>query len=385
MFLIFTPGCKSQQNKNAKADEEKIIGGGCDGCELMYVDIPKVINSIDTSKGWQEAGQKLLVTGKVFKRDGVTPAAEVIVYYWQTNNDGYYSADATTSEAAKRHGHIRGWLKTDSLGNYALYTIRPGPYPKQNMESHIHLSIKEPQLPNEYYVDELVFDDDILLTAAKRKALENRGGSGVLRILVNDNLQVAEHNIILGLHIPNYPVENKEALIGLQIGDEAPSFTPQHAYGPDEGTKTCPVCKYGRYQGILYFVGNHPDMETIKSWLTFLEAESVTRGKYLKVYFVYANENNFSVEKRKLELEEIGRDLNLRYTALTFVPSVSDETSEINLYKLNKDMESCFLIYKQRNIVAEFANLSATEVNFNLLQNTLDSSKGNYFNLPSLQ
>ena len=34
-------------------------------------------------------------------------------------------------------------------------------------------------IENEYYIDEFVFDDDVLLTGAKRKALENRGGSGV--------------------------------------------------------------------------------------------------------------------------------------------------------------------------------------------------------------
>ena len=42
---------------------------------------------------------------------------------------------------------------------------------------HIHISIREPEIKNEYYIDELVFDDDPLLTTAKRAALENRGGT----------------------------------------------------------------------------------------------------------------------------------------------------------------------------------------------------------------
>ena len=34
---------------------------------------------------------------------------------------------------------------------------------------------------------------------------ENRGGSGVLRVLIDKNYQVAEHNIILGLN-PDYMI-----------------------------------------------------------------------------------------------------------------------------------------------------------------------------------
>ena len=59
-------------------------------------------------------------------------------------------------------------------------------------------------------IDEFVFDDDILLTEEKRKKLENRGGSGILKVLNKGDLQIAAHNIILGLNIPNYPGKIKE-------------------------------------------------------------------------------------------------------------------------------------------------------------------------------
>ncbi len=37
--------------------------------------------------------------------------------------------------------------------------------------------------------------------------MENRGGSGVLKIVQGANLQIGERNIILGLNIPDYPKE----------------------------------------------------------------------------------------------------------------------------------------------------------------------------------
>ncbi len=111
LLLSATIGCNGQSNKNSASrsavyDDSKIVGGGCDGCEIMYVGMPNHINSVDTSDGWYESGQKLLVTGIVHKLDGKTPAPNVIIYYWQTDNNGYYSPKDGMDEQARRHGHI---------------------------------------------------------------------------------------------------------------------------------------------------------------------------------------------------------------------------------------------------------------------------------------
>ncbi len=386
LFLFFT-GCKGQTKNNTPTqneyDAKKLIGGGCDGCEIMFIDMPANISSVDTSVGWAEKGQKLLVTGKVYKIDGRTPAPNVIIYYWQTDNNGYYSPKPGMNEKAKRHGHIRGSVKTDENGNYSIYTIRPAPYPDEDIPAHIHTSIKEPNIGNEYYIDEFVFDDDKLLTSEKRKALENRGGSGILRVLLSDNLQIAEHNIVLGLNIPNYPETNKSTMqSGLQIGEDNPSFTPYHAFGPDKGTRTCPVCKYGRFHGIVYFVGNHPDWNDIQKWLTFLEQESIARSKYLKAYFVYGNENNYSKTARQNELEKLGNELNLKNVALTFVPSLTDKETEVNLNKINPNAANTFVVFKNRAIVDKYINFEATADNYKIISATLDKTKGDCFNLP---
>jgi protocatechuate 3,4-dioxygenase beta subunit len=376
-LFIFT-SCNSQ----TKTKSNLVVGGGCDGCELMYVGMPKNITSIDTSAAWTEKGQKLLITGTVYKLGGKTPAPNVIIYYWQTDNNGYYSPSKGMDEKAKKHGHIRGWVKSDENGKYSMYTIRPASYPNRDAPAHIHTSIKEPNIKDEYYIDGFVFDDDKLLTGKKRRALENRGGSGILRVLIDKNMQVAEHNIILGLNIPNYPEKNQTKLnSGLEIGEDNPSFTPFHAFGPDKGTKTCPVCKYGRFHGIVYFVGNNPNWNNIKEWLSFLELESVNRARYLKVYFVYGNNKGYSKDKRKMELENLGNELNIKNTALTFVPSFSNKESEVNLNKINPEVENTFVIYKNRAIIDKFVNLKPTKENYKLISQTLDKTKNKYFNL----
>ena len=382
LFISCNGTTKETANEN-----DKIVGGGCDGCELMYIGMPEKLKSTSISPGWNEKGQKLIVTGTVFQLDGKTPAPDVIIYYWQTDNTGHYSPAPGMDERAKRHGHIRGWVKTDENGNYTIKTIRPAPYPNQTMPAHIHLSVKEPDVANEYYTDEINFDDDKLLIPHFRKyPQENRGGSGVVRILLKDNLQIAEHKIVLGLNIPNYPKKtNSEKQSGLNIGEDQPSFTPFHAFGPDKGTQTCPVCKYGRYHGILYFVGNYPNWNEIKEWLRFLEQESAKRKQYLKVYFVYGNNKNYSKQDRQVQLEKVGNELNIKNNAMTFLPSFSDKETNADLNKINPSIKNTFIIYKHRSIVGKYIDLEPTSENFKMISQSLNKTQGEYFDLPEVK
>jgi len=198
-LLIFTGSCG---NDGVSA---KLVGGGCDGCDLMFIGIPGSISSVSTSPGYKEPGSRLLVKGYVYNADGTSSVPGVIIYYWQTDNTGLYSPKPGMDKRAERHGHIRGWVKSGEDGRYAIYTIRPAPYPNDIIPAHIHLSIKEPGISNPYYVDDLVFADDDLVTAEYRAAMHNRGGNGVMPITFNSDLQVAQHDLFLGLNIPNYP------------------------------------------------------------------------------------------------------------------------------------------------------------------------------------
>lgn len=215
-FLYFSclsiQSCKGQNPEKANTTQpenqfSKIVGGMCDGCEIMYEGMPGFINETDTSDGWNEAGQKLIVSGTVFQLDGKTPAPGIILYYWQTDNSGRYSPKPGMTEKARRHGHLRGWVKTDNQGKYSIYTIRPAAYPGERIPQHIHFLVKEPTIKNEYYIDDLYFDDDPFLIEAERKKLPQRGGNGIVKTLRNGNIQSAHFNITLGLNIPDYPIK----------------------------------------------------------------------------------------------------------------------------------------------------------------------------------
>lgn len=374
--------CNGQTNENVQKENNTMVGGNCDGCELMYIGMPENILSESVSDGWTESQQQLILTGKVYHLDGRTTASDVIIYYWHTDERGLYVSKSTTPEEAREHGYLRGWVKSDKNGNYSIKTLRPAHYPDEDMAAHIHLSIKEPGSKKEYFAD-LYFDDDLKYLRHKKKYGKiDRAGTELLRVLLHNGVQIAEHNIILGLNIPNYPktVTNSQQS-GLNIGEDQPSFIPFHAFGPDKGTQICPVCKYGRYHGIIYFVGNNPDWAAIKKWLQFLEQESEKRKEYLKVYFVYGDNKNYNKNERQTQLEKLGNELNIKNIALTFVPSFDHKETEANLNKINSDAENTFIIYKHRVIINKFLNLKPTDENFELLSKLLDETQGNYFHL----
>ncbi len=201
LFLMLTiTACQSQTRKN---DSNKIVGGPCEGCEAIFEYGDKELLPTDTLPDYDQTEPKLKLTGTVFKKDGKTPAENVILYIYQTDRNGIYATKGTEQGWAKRHGYIRGWIKTDKTGKYTFFTFRPGAYPGGIEPEHIHITVKEPN-KNEYYLDEFVFDDDPLLTQEEKENLEKRGGSGIVKPKFEDGILTLNRDIVLGLNIPNY-------------------------------------------------------------------------------------------------------------------------------------------------------------------------------------
>jgi protocatechuate 3,4-dioxygenase beta subunit len=150
-----------------------------------------------------EPGEPMIINGTIYKRDGKTPAPNVILYVYHTDHTGKYSPGPNQVHA-RRHGHLRGWVKTDVQGQYEFRTIRPAPYPNGKDPQHIHAIIKEPGL-SRYWIDDFLFQDDPLLTEQEKARQSKRGGSGIIKLTKNPSgVWVGTRDIVLGLNIPNY-------------------------------------------------------------------------------------------------------------------------------------------------------------------------------------
>jgi protocatechuate 3,4-dioxygenase beta subunit len=195
---------QTQPTQAAQRETKPLVGGGCDGCELVYDGMPAQLNPETRIAAASEPGEPLEVSGVIYQADGKTPAPGVILYLYHTDANGIYSPAPDATGGARRHGHLRGWIKTNANGAYKFLTIKPASYPNANIPAHIHPIVKEPD-KNEYWIDEYVFDNDPLLVERERSRRQNRGGSGIVRLTKNsDGVWLAKRDITLGLNVPNY-------------------------------------------------------------------------------------------------------------------------------------------------------------------------------------
>ena len=192
-IILIVPGFVYAQNR--------LVGGPCEGCEAVFEYGDQKLTPVDTLPGFENAETRLKVTGTIYKPDGKSPAPNVILYIHHTNEEGVYPTRGDETGWGRRHGYLRGWIKTDSSGRYTFYTRKPGFY--GTGPAHIHPTILEPD-GKFYYIDDIVFESDPRVTGRYKENKENRGDSGVVELKKKGDLLLAKRDIILGKNIPNY-------------------------------------------------------------------------------------------------------------------------------------------------------------------------------------
>ena len=121
-----------------------------------------------------EPGDPLRVRGTVYRPDGVTPAAGVILYVYQTDITGRYAPPGVASP------RLHGWMRTDAKGRYEFTTIRPAPYPNRTEPAHIHTQMWGPGVETQSNVV-LLFTGDPLIKPAEQAESDALGRFGFIR------------------------------------------------------------------------------------------------------------------------------------------------------------------------------------------------------------
>ena len=153
----------------------------CEGCEAVAETDPDSTSWLTTLAGPDEPGERMRLIGQVFAADGVTPAPGVIIYAHHTNAEGLYANGTPETIWSRRHGRLRGWVRTNGEGRFAFETIKPAPYPDMTMPAHVHLFVGEPGR-RPYYIDDAVFDGEFGVDGTYRRRQELRGCSGIVRL-----------------------------------------------------------------------------------------------------------------------------------------------------------------------------------------------------------
>ena len=358
-------------------EPKKLVGGPCEGCEAIHespIPFDQLPRSV-TLPDFSDKGPRIEVSGIVYQRDGMTPASDVVLYVYHTNREGVYPTKGNEQGWAKRHGYIRGWVKTDKNGYYQFRTLRPAAYPDRGAAEHIHITVKEPD-KNEYYLDDYLFADDPLLPKVLNE--KPRGGNGVVTLVDSeDGVQHATRHIFLGLNVPDYPYAGLPRLSsGLAPGSSCPAFDPLHLSGADAGKKACPMCKYGQGQGIMLWF-NHANVDQMQGFVQSLEKEMRAKGeRKMRVFLIYMNPfykdnpNATAEQILKGKLKKWADELGLKNVALVWIPSPVDEGTA-RRYNINPKAKNTVFVYKKREVAAKWVNVEYDDKTLNELLSSL--------------
>lgn len=180
-----------------------VIGTPCEGCEAVFDDMPAELSSQVRLAPVGEPGVPMRISGRVLDGSGRTRAG-VVVYAYQTDRTGLYPRPAQRlGREAMRHGRLRGWVRSDAQGRYAIDTVRPGSYPGEDVAEHVHMHVLEPGCFT-YFIDDLMFLDDPKLSVEERQQAHGTGGNGIVMPVMVDGRWQVERYIVLGQGVPGH-------------------------------------------------------------------------------------------------------------------------------------------------------------------------------------
>jgi protocatechuate 3,4-dioxygenase beta subunit len=188
----------------AAARQEPVVGLPCEDCEAVFQGLPASLSPTARLAPPGEPGAPMTITGLVLGADGA-PRPGVVVYAYQTDAKGIYPPPAArTGGLSDRHGRLRGWAVSGADGRYTFETIRPGSYPSRDTPEHVHMHVIERGCAT-YYIDDVMFTDDPLLTPSLRARQPGRGGPAMVTPVQRDGRWRVTRDIRLGERIPGHP------------------------------------------------------------------------------------------------------------------------------------------------------------------------------------
>ena len=167
--LIFAETLIAQVDRDPKYPPTLSGGAPCGSCNE-----PKELSWKTVIPPKDEPGEPLVITGRVFKVDGKTPAEGMVLWVYHTDRTVYYNAQDDAS-----HPRLNGWMKIGADGKYEFRTIRPGAYPHRTTPAHIHAHVYGPGY-SERSIYDYWFKDDPRINDKELKQQADNGGHPVI-------------------------------------------------------------------------------------------------------------------------------------------------------------------------------------------------------------
>ncbi len=133
----------------------------------------------------------------------------------------------------------------------------------------------------------------------------------------------------------------------------------------------------------MLFLNNDDSWDKIAAICKRLEHESIKRkAERFKAYLIYTNPTKLAAKELESKLQKFANSLSIRNMAITYVPSIDDRKTEMNLNNINPNTKSTIIVYNSRKVFDKFIDFTPTEKNFNLLFSSIDEAGKSKANLP---
>jgi len=92
-FLVFITTlivCSIIYAQNNLKINYRLVGDSCEGCVAVLEYGDRNLFPVDTLPDFHDDGPKLKLTGTIYLQDEITPAKDVILYVYHTDQNGIY-------------------------------------------------------------------------------------------------------------------------------------------------------------------------------------------------------------------------------------------------------------------------------------------------------
>ena len=158
--------------------------------ERAQLQRPRTLSSHARIAPVGEPGTPLVINGRLFQRDGRSPAPGITVFAYHTDAQGLYDLPSNGPHSWR----LKGWALTDPDGRFEFTTIRPAPYPRRAVAAHVHIGLEGPHLQRRSAG--ILFEGDPMISRQERDASARAGRFGSVRpVVVRNGVQYVDYPI----------------------------------------------------------------------------------------------------------------------------------------------------------------------------------------------
>lgn len=158
---------------------------------------------------------------------------------------------------------------------------------------------------------------------------------------------------------------------GLKPGGTVSAFEPIHVTGPDKGTTTCPVCKYGAEAAAQVWISPKESDDNVVALAKSLDGAIAKNGlTKFRAFFVFlpSGESDSAMAKK---LSAIAAKAGTSKVAFTYLNGTNKDAIEDYKVNTSSQIRNTIMVYANRAVIANYVNAQATSETLAKIQDSV--------------